>query len=165
MYIYKIKHRKGKIIFMFKKIIAAALAALTLTVAGSTAFAASNEGWVNAKDNPNSYYHYCTPGSCFHAVETTYLGMSACGRWGFVYSPSKDHKDSYKYISVTTYGYNEDTRSHYVKKTVNNSGVKSEIISPTAYIDGKVSKVVYNGQVFRTAEKIWNFEKISYWFF
>ena len=36
---------------------------------------------------------------------------------------------------------------------VNNSGIKSEIISPNAFIDGTVSKVVYNGQVFRTSEK------------
>lgn len=138
---------------MFKKIIAAALAALTLTAAGSTALAASNEGWIDAKKYPNSYYHYCNPGHCFHAVETTYLGMSACGRWGFVYSPSKDHKDSFKYISITTYGYNGNTKSHYVKKTINNYGTRSEIISPNAVIDGTVSKVVYNGQVFRTADK------------
>ena len=72
---------------------------------------------------------------------------------GFVYSPHEDHKDSYKYISITTYGYKEKETSHYVKKIVNNSGIKSEIISPNAFIDGTVSKVVYNGQVFRTSEK------------
>lgn len=138
---------------MFKKIIAAALAALTLTAAsGASLIASAKENYQPIK-NSSMNYHYCTPGSCQHLYEKDYLGLSPEGRWGFVYSPYEDHKDSYKYISITTYGYTESTKTHYVKETVNNGSVKSEVISPNAAIDGKVSKVVYNGQVFRTAEK------------
>ena len=136
---------------MFKKVIAAALAALTTVV--TTSFIASAAENYQPIKNDSMNYHYCPPGSCHYLYEKNYLGLSAEGSWGFVYSPHEDHKDSYKYISITTYGYKEKETSHYVKKIVNNSGIKSEIISPNAFIDGTVSKVVYNGQVFRTSEK------------
>lgn len=138
---------------MFKKIIAAALAALTLTTVGGTVLAASYSGPVNVSNNPNYYYHTCKVDGCGHYADLKYLSLNAEGNWGYVYSRDEGHKDSYKYISITTYGYKEKETSHYVKKIVNNSGIKSEIISPNAFIDGTVSKVVYNGQVFRTSEK------------
>ena len=90
---------------MFKKIIAAALAALTTVV--TTSFIVSAAENYQPIKNDSMNYHYCPPGSCHYLYEKNYLGLSAEGSWGFVYSPHEDHKDSYKYISITTYGYKE----------------------------------------------------------
>lgn len=141
---------------MFKKIIATSLAAIALTVttAGATAMvvsAAENyKPIVNSKQN----YHYCKPGTCQHQYDKAGkpLAMYPMGRWGFVFSNANDHKDSYKRITITTYGYNDKSKSHYKKTAVKNEGTKPEIVSPTASIDGTVSKVVYNGEIYRTAE-------------
>ncbi len=135
---------------MFKKIIAAALAALTTVV--TTSFIASAAENYQPIKNDSMNYHYCPPGSCHYLYEKNYLGLSAEGSWGFVYSPYEDHEDSYKYISVTTYGITNGD-DYYVKKTVNNRGTDEDISSPHATIDKSVAKVVFNGQIFYTSEK------------
>lgn len=137
---------------MFKKIIAAALAALILTTVGGTALASSYSGPINVSSNPNYYYHTCKVDGCGHYADLKYLSLNAEGNWGYVYSRDEGHEDSYKYISVTTYGITNGD-DYYVKKTVNNRGTDEDISSPHATIDKSVAKVVFNGQIFYTSEK------------
>lgn len=62
---------------MFKKIIAAALAALTLTTVGGTALAASYSGPINVSNNPKYYYHTCKVDGCGHYADLKYLSLNA----------------------------------------------------------------------------------------
>ena len=89
---------------------------------------------------------------CGHYADLKYLSLNAEGNWGYVYSRDEGHEDSYKYISVTTYGITNGD-DYYVKKTVNNRGTDEDISSPHATIDKSVAKVVFNGQIFYTSEK------------
>lgn len=137
---------------MFKKIVAAALATVAVTASAGVAFAASYGGEINVSAHPNSYYHTCKVDGCSHYADKKYLSLNAEGKWGYVYARTSDHWDSYKYISITTYGLRSDD-TYYVIRTVNNSGTDLDISSPNTTIDGRVAKVVYNGQIFRTSER------------
>lgn len=140
---------------MFKKLIAGALASLVLAtsamVMSDKVFAAG--GQINASKYPNKYYHQCAPGTCTHYYEGTYLGLDAENSWGFVYSTKNDHRDSLKYISITTYTYNGSNETYTEGPTVNKKSDAETVISPNAVIDGSVAKVVYNGQIYHTSQQ------------
>ncbi len=73
------------------------------------------------------------------------------GRWGFVYNTSSSHKNNYKYLSITPYGYDDATKSYYVFTSycARNGDTTPTVICDGAVIDKLVSKTVYNGQIFR----------------
>lgn len=134
---------------MFKKIIAAALAAVTVTLSAGVAFAAENYKSIK---NSELDYHYCTPGRCFHSYEGECLGLYAEGTWGFVSYTDSDHKNSFKYISITPYGItNENKYYTFPDYYVNAKGNSEVVISPNATINDKVAKVVYQGRIYRTS--------------
>ncbi|MFR7819482.1 hypothetical protein [Candidatus Pseudoruminococcus sp.] len=140
---------------MFKKIIAAALAALTLTVAGGTTMIVSAKESYKPIVTSKQNYHYCKINGCTHKYNGKYLSLNPSGVWGFVYSNASDHKDSYKYISISPYSYDS-----YHKEFVSlfsyatrKGGTSEVIVCPNAIINGLVVKVVYNGQIFRSAAK------------
>lgn len=137
---------------MFKKIIVAALATLTVAIVGTTAFASSYSGKINVTSYPSKYYHHCKIDGCGHYADKKYLSLNAEGKWGYVYSRTEDHEDSYKYISVTTYTITNGS-TYNIKKTVRKGGTAEDISSPYATIDSTIAKVVYNGQIYYTSEK------------
>lgn len=147
---------------MLKMLIAAALGAVVLvSSAGILASAKDVSLTSNDEDdyhiditrNPHRYYHHCERGiaDCHHYFTSTYIGLNAMGVWGFVYSPDKDHQDTYKYISVTTYSYNKKTDVYSKIKTIPSDGYNATIISNNANINGDVAKVVFNGKIYYTS--------------
>lgn len=148
---------------MFKRLIAAALGAVVaVSAAGILASAKGvslmsddeDDYHIDIRYNPNKYYHYCERGvaDCRHYFESTYIGLDAMGKWGFVYSPDKDHQDTYKYISVTTYSYNKNTDTYSQIKSINKGANASTVVSPNAVIDYRVAKVVFNGKIYYTTK-------------
>lgn len=141
---------------MFKKIIAGALAATVIATAGLAAApqvsAATNKNYI--KDS-SRYYYIGKPGTCTHNEEGRYLGIQAMRDWGFVYSTADDHTDSYKFISVTPFLYDDRDRNYYPIESyrVYCGGTKPTVISQNAIINGLAGKVEYQGRIYRTAAK------------
>lgn len=138
---------------MFKKLIAGALASVVLSttvVTGGIAVSALNyKPIVNDSQN----YHNCGSGeNCQHGKEIGYLGIQPMGNWGFVYNTSSSHKNNYKYLSITPYGYDAKSESYYVFTAygARKGGTTPTVICDGAVINNLVVKTVYNGQIFRS---------------
>lgn len=140
---------------MFKKIIAGALAATVIATAGLAAAPQVSALNYDPIKNSSKYYYYCKPGTCTHNEEGKYLGIQAMKNWGFVYSTANDHTDSYKFISITPFLYDDRDRNYYPIESyrVYCGGTKPTVISQNAIINGYAGKVEYQGRIYRTASK------------
>lgn len=143
---------------MFKKIIAASLAAITLTVAaaGTTAMVVSAAENYKPIVNSNQNYHYCPPGTCRHQYDKAgkVLAMYPMGKWGFVFSNASDHKGSYKYISITPYRIRSNNTYYPMNDWyVNAEGADQVVRCKDAVIDESIAKVTYQGRIYRTSLK------------
>lgn len=125
--------------------------ATSAMIVSDKVFAAASK--IDDSKHPNSYYHTCKVDGCRHYFEGKTLGLCPMGSWGFVFSNDSSHTNSYKYLSITSYGYDAAKKSYYVKQSINKGGTESIIRVEDAKVDSSICKVVYNGQIYRSSEE------------